>query len=269
MKTPKPQLTRIFLASSLMLAGAAAHAQSSDSVNLYGQPTGSGEGRFGGVLVSTTRYMGSEERRTIVLPFVDYRWKNGFFVGLGNGLGYLFPTSSEQIQAGVRITADFGRKEHRSTALRGMGDIDWAPEVGGFFNYFLSRELSVKTSLRYGSGNDNNGLLVDVGVHYGTQIAPQWRLGGSLSTTYANANYMQDYFGVTQAQSVASGYAVSQVGAGIRDVRAGASLTYIINRDWIASGALSVTSFQGDAKKSVIVRENTPVTGLLSISRGF
>ena len=70
-------------------------------------------------------------------------------------------------------------------------------------------------------------------------------------------------------QSARSGYAVSQLGAGVRDVRLGLGLTYLINRDWSATLAASATSLQGDAKDSVIVREHTPVTGILSIGYRF
>jgi outer membrane scaffolding protein for murein synthesis (MipA/OmpV family) len=153
--------------------------------------------------------------------------------------------------------------------LRGLGDIPARPEAGAFFNMHLSRELSLSSSLRYGAGQDRNGLLLDLGAHYGWQLAPQWRLGGSVVATYVNRDYMQDYFGITPEQSVRSGYAVYEPGAGVRDVRLGASLTHFFNRDWALTAALSATSLQGDAKRSVIVRESTPVTGILALGYRF
>src|SRR5882724_699464 len=258
----------LLAAAGLVLAASGATAQSFDSVTLQGDPESSGSGRVGGVLISAPRYLGSDEQRTLLLPFIDYRWKNGFFAGLGNGIGYKFP-SSPQLQYGVRLSVDFGRKEKRSPVLTGMGDIDASPEAGAFFNYLITHEWSLKSSLRYGAGNDHDGLLFDLGLHYATQLAPQWRLGLGVDATYANASYMQDYFGVTPAQSAATGYAVSNVGAGVRDVRGSVTLMLFINRNWIASAVLTVASLQGDAKNSVIVRERTPVTGVLGLSYGF
>lgn len=254
--------------SALALASGAAQGQSFDAVRLQGEPSGDGDGRAGLALIAGSKYLGSDERRYLLLPTIDYRWKNGWFAGVGNGIGYRFG-SSPQFQYGLRLAADFGRKEHRSDALRGLGDISARPEAGAFFNVHASRELSFSSSLRYGSGNDRKGMLLDLGAHYGLQVAPQWRLGGSLSTTYANRNYMQGYFGITPQQSAASGYAVSDLGAGVRDVRLGASLTYIINMDWAVTTAVSATSLLGDAKRSAIVRDSTPVTGVLALGYRF
>jgi outer membrane scaffolding protein for murein synthesis (MipA/OmpV family) len=80
---------------------------------------------------------------------------------------------------------------------------------------------------------------------------------------------MQSYFGITPEQSARSGYAVYEPGAGLRDIRLGSSLTYIINRDWAATLAVSASSLQGDAKDSPIVRERNPVTGVLAIGYRF
>ena len=265
---PRSRFSLFAAAGALAGACGVAQAQGFDAVRLQGEPGSEGEGRAGLALIAGSKYLGSDERRYLLLPTIDYRWKNGWFAGVGNGIGYRF-ASSPQFQYGLRLAADFGRKEHRSDVLRGLGDISARPEAGAFFNMFVSRELSFSSSLRYGAGNDRKGLQLDLGAHYGVQLAPQWRLGGSLSTTYVNRHYMQDYFGITPEQSLRSGYAVSQVEGGVRDVRVGASLTHFINRDWAITGALSATSLQGDAKRSVIVRERNPVTGVLAVDYRF
>lgn len=261
--------SRLFAAAGLMVGACGmAQAQGFDAVRLQGEPGSEGEGRAGLALIAGAKYLGSDERRYLLLPTIDYRWKSGWFAGMGNGIGYRF-ASSPQFQYGLRLAADFGRKEHRSEVLRGLGDISARPEAGAFFNMLVSRELSFSSSLRYGAGNDRKGMLLDLGAHYGVQLAPQWRLGGSLSTTYVNRHYMQDYFGITPEQSVRSGYVVSQVDAGVRDVKLGASLTHFINRDWALTGAVSAASLQGDAKRSVIVRERHPVTAVLALGFRF
>jgi outer membrane scaffolding protein for murein synthesis (MipA/OmpV family) len=263
-----PPTFKLLAALVLVGLGSVAQAQSFDTVRLDAPPRGDGEGRVGLAAIGAYKYMGSDERRYLLLPTLDYRWANGWFAGMGNGIGYRF-ASPPQFQYGVRLTGDFGRKEHRSAALRGLGDVEIRPEVGGFFNMHLSRELSLSSSVRYGAGNDRKGLLVDLGAHYGLQVAPQWRLGGSVSATYANRNYMQGYFGITPEQSANSGYAVQSAGAGVRDVRVGGALIYIIDRDWAATLAVSAGMLQGDAKRSPIAREDQPVTAVLAVGYSF
>lgn len=62
--------------------------------------------------------------------------------------------------------------------------------------------------MRAGSGVDNKGALWDVGPGIRAKLGASWRLGSELVATYANADYLQSYFGVTAKQAQASGYAV-------------------------------------------------------------
>jgi len=107
-----------------------------------------------------------------------------------------------------------------------VGDVDAAAEVGGFLNYSLSREFVLTSSLRYGAGVDRNGLLLDLGAVYSTELGPRWRLGLGAATTCGNANYQQSYFGVTTRQATASGDKAYAPGAGLRDLRLNVSLAH-------------------------------------------
>lgn len=265
----KPSLLRkTLLAAALAVVGAAAHAQAFDAVRIFGPVEADGKGAVGVALASAPEFLGSRKRRTLLLPVFDYRWKNGFFAGTSNGIGHLF-SSAPNVQYGLRITADFGRKASRSPALNGMGDIDAAAELGGFFNYFVSPAISLTSSLRYGAGNDRKGMLIDLGANYAVQLTPQWRSAVGVGVSYVNAKTMQSAFGVTPAQSVSSGYAPYSPGAGFRDVRATASLNYFVNRQWAVTGVVSASALQGDAKRSPIVRDRSPVTGVLAVTYEF
>ena len=265
----KPKtLLQSLLAASIIATAGAAQAQAFDAVRLYGDPGANGQGTVGIAAVLGYRYMGSDERHGAVLPALEYRWANGWFVGTTNGVGYKF-SSDPSMQYGVRVTADFGRSENRSPVLAGMGDIKARPEIGGFFNFQFSREFNLTSSLRYGSGNERRGAQLDLGAHYGLQLAPQWRTTVGVSATVVNASYMQSHFGVTPAQALTSQNPAYAAGAGLRDVRTNLSVTYFINSEWTATGGLSLSSLQGDAKNSPIVRERTPITGLLALGYRF
>lgn len=250
-----------------VVVASAAHAQSFDAVRLEG-PDGQSQGRVGLAAIVGHRYLGSDERRYLVLPTVDYRWANGWFAGVGNGIGYRF-TSGPDLQYGVRLTGDFGRKESRSPVLSGLGDIPARPQIGTFLNWHATRDITFTSSLRYGSGEERDGLVVDLGAHTGMQLAPRWRLGVGVGATWVNRAWMQSYFGITPEQSARSGYAVSTVGAGVREVKASSSLTYFISREWAASFIVSGTALQGDARESVIVREKNPVSAVLAVGYRF
>ena len=267
-RTLAQPLRALALAATLAAACGGAQAQAFDAVRLFGRPAGDGEGTVGAAVITGYQYMGSDERRTSALPLLDYRWANGWFVGTSNGLGYMFD-SAPTTQYGVRLTADFGRNESRSAVLTGMGDIKARPEIGAFFTYFPTRDIFLTSSLRYGAGTDRKGLLLDLGAGYAMQLSPQWRAAVGVAATIVNQEWMQDYFGVTPAQSAASGHTVYTAGAGLRDVRANLSVNYFITSSWTLTGAVSASALQGDAKNSPIVRERTSTQGILAVGYRF
>ena len=262
------QIARCTLGAWIFFTGAAAHAQAFDAVRIFGPVGPDGKGAIGAAVVNSAEFLGSKQRKTMLLPVLDYRWKNGFFAGTSNGVGYLFDTAPN-VQYGLRVTADFGRDADKSAALTGMGDIDAAAEIGGFFNYFVTPQISLTSSLRYGADNDNKGMVIDLGANYAVQLAPQWRGAVGVATTFANSHTMQSRFGVTPAQAITSGYAAYSPGAGLRDARISASVNHFYSRQIAITAAVSASALLGDAKNSPVVRQNSAVTGVLAVSYEF
>lgn len=233
----------------------------------HAQQTPKDGGRVGLVALGGYEYQGSDETRTLVLPTLDYTWANGWFAGV-NGVGRQW-RSGENLQYGLKLSYDTGREEGRSTALRGLGNVDASAEVGGFARYALGNGLAAKTSLRAGSGVDSKGALWDMGLEYGQALGASWRLGSELTATYANSDYLQSYFGVTAKQAQASGYAVYTPSAGLRDVSARVSLTYLISPQWSLTGGLRHTQLLSDAKDAPMVRKTSSNTALLALNYAF
>ncbi|MCY7369428.1 MAG: MipA/OmpV family protein [Polaromonas sp.] len=268
-KTRVPNLLKTTLLLSAMAALApSAQAQAFDVVRLYGASVATDTGTVGGAFVAGRQYAGSREHRYMLVPLIDYQWKSGWFAGTLNGIGYDFSRRPD-MNYGLRLTADLGRLEERSVALRGLGDIDIRPEAGAFFNYYVSPQVALTSSLRYGSGNERSGMVIDIGAAYSAMLAPQWRVGLGVTGSYVNADYMQAYFGVTPTQSARSGYAITTPSAGLRDIRASAALTYLISPRVSVTTGVSASSLLGDAKDSPLLRERNAVSGLVSVLYRF
>ena len=150
-----------------------------------------------------------------------------------------------------------------------MGDIDMRGELGAFFNYSFSRELVATSSLRYGAGNSSNGALLNLGATYSTAVAPNWRMGAGVSGTWANQAYMESYFGVTEAQSTTSGYAPYTPSAGLRDLRASLSATYLMSPRMVITAAVSYDMLQGSAKDSPLSLQPNVFSGVVALTYGF
>lgn len=260
-------VTPALIAATLAGAALSASAQS-DFYRRLTPPNVSQGGVAGAVLLAGREYQGSDESRVRLLPSLDYQWSSGFFAGVINGLGYNASTQPN-VAYGVRLTADFGRKERRSAALSGLGDIDARPEFGAFFNYSPARSVTLSSSLRWGGGNEREGLLLDLGAGWGTSLSPALQLSTSIATTWANASYLQDYFGVSAAQSLRSGYGVYRPGSGLRDVRFGATVRYRVSPVWGLTASLTHTALLGDASNSPIVREQGSTSALFTLGYSF
>ena len=261
-------ISRISFTLVLSITSYAAVAQSFDAVRLVAAPPGKDGGYVGAVVLAGTQYQGSDERRTQVLPAIEYQWANGWFAGASNGLGYNF-SEDDGLQYGVRVTADFGRRERRSAALRGLGNVDAKAEFGGFFNYKVTPEFSLTSSLRYGAGDGGKGLVIDLGAAYSASIAEQWRFGANASATLANTDYLQSYFGVTSEQATRSDYSTYRVQGGARNFRLSTSLTYLFSPRISVIAGVSATTLLGDAADSPLVRKKTNVTGLFIAAYAF
>jgi outer membrane scaffolding protein for murein synthesis (MipA/OmpV family) len=256
------------LAAGLAATAPSAFAQAFDAVRLYGAAPGKDGGTVGLALVAGHQYRGSDERRTQLFPALDYQWSNGWFAGVTNGVGINLSNSQQQ-QFGVRLTADLGRKEKRSGALRGMGDIDARPEAGAFYNLVLSESVFVTSSLRAGSGDGGKGVVLDLGAGLATMLAPEWRLGTGVALSLANASHIQRFYGVTAAQATRSGYRVTSAGGGLRDLRANVALTHVIDLRQSVTLAVSANRLMGDAAGSPLTRQRSSMGGVLAYAWRF
>jgi outer membrane protein len=249
----------------MLLAAADARAQMDV---LFSVPYGEDTGVVGLALANQPAYLGSDQRRTRIAPMLDYRWSNGWFAGTTYGAGYNF-SKERRMQYGVRLSLAPGRDEDDAAALAGMGDIKPRPEIGLFFNGLVVGNVYLRSAVRYGSGNDRNGLALDIGTGAFFRLGPNWRTSVGLTTTYLNGNAMRSYFGVDAGQSARSGYAVYQPSDGLRDVRLSGSLIYSIDPRWSLMGTLAATRLIGDAADSPIVRDKTGFGGLFGARYRF
>jgi MipA family protein len=243
-------------------------AQAQD-LNIDGPPSeeptrGSSMVMLGLGVLNAPSYLGSDERKTRALPLIDARWRNGWFAGT-RGIGYQLNTGTP-FSGGARLTFDLGRDENDADALRGMGDIKSRPELGLFANYKLMPGLDLGSSFRYGSGNDREGLLADVGLRGTLPINPSNRLVGGLTMTFANTKAMQSAFGVDAAQSLSSGYAPYSPGSGLRDVTLQLGNMTMLRPNTMLFIGVDARTLMGDAKDSPLTTKRTGVGALATLS---
>jgi outer membrane scaffolding protein for murein synthesis (MipA/OmpV family) len=204
-------------------------------------------------------YDGATLTRTQGGPVIDVRYKDIAFASVGEGVG-LNLIHGAHYRGGIALGYDLGRLVSNDVAhLRGLGDIGRAPAVKAFASYALSQSfpLVVRGDVRQIVGGAD-GMVADLEVYLPLPGSSKRlvMLAGP-SATYADHRYMQKVFGVTAAQSIASGYPVYDAHAGSDAVGFGFSATGFITDHWLINMDAAVNRLLGSARESPITQKTT------------
>jgi len=138
--------------------------------------------------------------------------------------------------------------------LKGLKDLPLGFEAGLFAEYFPSDWLRVRAEVRQGF-LAHHGVVADLSADAFTDITPTIRLSAGPRLSLASESYFRAYYGVSAADSAASGLSVYKPGAGVKSVGVGGAVT------WQATDKITTQLFgeysrlTGPAADSSIVRE--------------
>lgn len=264
----------------LAVSGSAASAQTPTTNPM---PDGSHDMYAGLGAVSAPRYEGANSRKVRALPVLQVQWSNGIFIsGMSAGMHLsaspvveygpllaIHPRRSESGTGGsVGSLEGFSallpstvRSGRSGDPLAGMADIKARPEAGAFFNYYLSPQWRLTSSVLAGAGNDRNGVRGEIGIQrLAMLLAPHHTVSVSVGLGFANRAYQQSYFGVTPVQSLSSGNAYYRPDGGLKDVRIGARWNWALSPSWMLTSFVHGTRLAGDARRSPLVERPANVT---------
>lgn len=220
----------------------------------------------GALYFDAPRYAGAAEQRVVIVPSATAILTNGWFADVVNGIGRNFSTDP-RFEFGARATFGVGREE--TDALRGLGKIHNALNIGGFANWNVTERFQLQSSARFGSGYHHDGVLVDVGASYDIIRWGHASLTLDASASFANASYMRSFYGVSAQQSAASGIASYDPRAGRQWSTAGISLTTPLHPKVLAYVSLEFTRLAGPAASSPYARRINARAIEATIAYGF
>lgn len=249
------------LAAAFGFAGGAAAAQD------FGPDGGSSrkwEFVLGAGAFYSPTFEGSGDSEATPFPFFSITYDDRFSFGF-DGLSAKLYESGALSMTG-KLGYEFGRAEDDDPDLAGLGDVDGGATLGFGVEYDAD-PFKAYAQLERSLG-DSEAFVGKVGVEV-TKPVGKVLLGAGLSATYADANHMQSYFGVTAAQSAASGYAVYTPDAGFKRADLELSATYMFSERWMMRGQIEVGQLLGDAASSPIVQEKTQTSAGLFVVHKF
>lgn len=177
-------------------------------------------------------YDGSNRSRIIPFPIFDARragTPRQFRARLDGASVGIVETGAFRLGPTAKIKLP--RRESDDLDLRGLGDIGWAVEIGGFAEYWPVQWLRTRAELRQGFGG-HHGIVTELTSDLVAPVTPKLMLSGGPRMTIASGAAMSPYFSITPAQSVASGLPVFDARGGVRSYGAGAQARYEWSQQW-------------------------------------
>lgn len=204
-------------------------------------------------------YEGSDDYRA--LPFAAARLAYDGYYLQTRGLGVranIVP--SDAVDFGPVVSYKGARDDDvESAAVSRMAEVDATAEAGFFVKVPVRDvlmeydELSFDLQADTDVGDGHDGSVVSFGLGYDFALSRALRLGLSVSTSYADADYQDAYFSVDAGDAARSGLARYDADAGFKDVGVGASARYLLGGPWGLTGFANYSRLIGDAADSPVV----------------
>jgi MipA family protein len=205
-------------------------------------------------------YEGAKEFDSQALPFFSISYGEKLSLGF-EGLSYEFYQAGPLSLTG-KLGFSFGRKQSDDPHLAGLGDIESGAALGFGMGYELG-PLRLTADFERSFGDDD-GIVGKIGAEYSHPVG-RVLLGAGVSATWADDNHMQSFFGVTGAQSAASGLAQYDAGAGFKRADLELSATYMVAENWMLRGQIAMGQLLGDAADSPVVQDTTQTSAAVFV----
>ncbi|WP_417330555.1 MipA/OmpV family protein [Halomonas cupida] len=216
------------------------------------------------------RYEGSDDYQVSPVPMVDVQ-KGRFFARLGDGIG-LHVIDTKNFLVGVGV--DWMQGYDEEDVPDGIGELDGEPGGKVFASARFGgviASLSGTQVLDEGSEEERGlkGLIVDAELSYPYPLTERLMLVPGASVSWADASYMNSYFGIDASSAAVSGLDIHEPSSGVKDVSLRVGFNYRINENWNLTGAVGVSRLMGDAADSPLVESESQPNALVGISYEF
>jgi outer membrane protein len=237
------------------------------------------EGAAGLILASKPAFSGSSDRQLKPELAGFVRWGRITLSGAGG-----FTTRSQHdvergldalllrrpgLRVNLALRFDPGRRESDSEDLAGMGDVRATVRARLGLTWAPAPQWSVSLASSVDALNRVGGYTVSAGVSRRFDLGPRQRLVLGASLSGAGDRYMQTWYGVTPAQSAASGYAVYDAPEGLRDLSLSAAWRADFDAHWAGFASLGTSRLLGPAADSPLVRKRSVGTLSFGLARRF
>ena len=135
---------------------------------------------------------------------------------------------------------------------KGKSSIDLSIEAGLFAEYWPVEWLRTRVEVREALLGAS-GIIANISSDLVWKPNASWTFAAGPRASFADSEFMDDYYGVNAAQSATSGLPQFRTAAGIRSFGAGAFAKYKISEAWTTAGFFNYEHLTGAAGDSPVI----------------
>lgn len=158
------------------------------------------------------------------------------------------------IRAGIAGKLITGRDAGTSKDLKGLSEVRFGGEIGGFIDIYPTDNLRARAEIRHGI-RSHNGTVVDLAMDAFTDLTPEIRLSGGPRASYGTAGFSRAYYDVNTDEAAASGLSTYSASSGWQTVGVGGAITWKATRNIDASLFAEYNRMVGVASDSSLVQQ--------------
>lgn len=215
-------------------------------------------------------YEGSSTYRTVPLPLINYQSGN-FFITPRAGLPALGLKTSlaQDLEAGVFLGLDLGRKASRTARTKGLDNIHFHASYGAYLEW-TPGPLSLGAAFRK-AAHTGYGSVVELRASYAAWESGPHRMRIGVDTQWSSRSAMKTWFGVTQEEAMSSqaGLPAYSPSAGFKSASLFSVWSYRLSSNWSALTTVGVNRLFGDAKDSPLTAQKTNLFGSIGAIYSF
>jgi outer membrane protein len=206
-------------------------------------------------------YFGSDEQAFGVAPIARISLGGNRFIRLVVNDLRVNLLEHPNWQFGPAAIYRFGREDVDDRVVRKVHEIDKSLSLGAFGAYIWRDPVELRRRAGVGgwalgdASGAYDGWTAGLNAFAMQPVARMVSLAGGVAFTYASENYMDEYFGVTADDSLASGLAVYTPGGGVRDARAWLVALVHLGPQWHVGAGVLYSRLVGDAADSPLVSD--------------
>ena len=216
-------------------------------------------------IINTPKYEGSNKSIIRTVPFIDLKFKKFTFNPI-TGLRVNF-INNENWSLDYGLGLNLGRDPKLDSNLSGLKKINWTLEPKVITKY-KSKYYSISSEIAYDllqKGHKGSYLKTSLIsgfpiINLNTFLIP------SVSLTYANKTYLNNFFGIDTDDNIKSGYSVYNLSDGIKDITANIIGIYKLNEKINFTGNISYKILVGQSAKSPVVFKKDNITAVFTVS---